>query len=82
LAKNLPQHINCSSHIKAAGEERAKQETKELLDWLHAQDLKQLQRSEYQYVPLLHSRQLKVPVPTKRVPEIGKQEMWDEFDLN
>jgi hypothetical protein len=81
LAKNLPQHLRCASHIKSAGEEQARRETKELLDRHRAQDLERLQRSEYQYAQLLHSRQPEVPAPVKPLPETSEQQMWDDFEL-
>ena len=82
LAKNLKQHLKCASHIKSTGEEQARQETKELLDRLHAQDLERLQQSGYQYAPVSHLRQPEIPVPTKLPPEIGEQQMWDDFELD
>ena len=80
MAKNLPQHLNCPSHLKAMGEERAKKEAQELLSHLHAQERERLQQSGHQYAPLMHSRQPEVPVLKESPPEIDEQEMWDEFE--
>jgi len=82
LAKNLPHHLTCASHLKSAGEEQARQEANKRLDLLRTKDLERLERSEYQYAPLSHSRQLEVPAPMKPLPEIGEQEMWDDLELD
>jgi hypothetical protein len=80
LAKNLPQHLKCPSHLKAMGEEQAKRETKELLDQVRLEDRERLRRSEHQYALLSHSRQLGILGPTESPPEIDEQELWDEFE--
>lgn len=82
LAKNLPQHLKCASHLKSANEERARQETKEILDRLRAQDLERLQQSGHQYAPLSHLERPEAPVPTKLPLDIGEQQMWDDFELD
>ena len=81
MAKNLPQHLKCASHLKSADEEQVRRDTKELLDNLRAQDVTRLQQTaEHQYATLSYSRQLKVPAPTKHLPEIDEQQMWDGFE--
>lgn len=82
LAKNLPQHLKCASHLKSVGEEQVRQETKDLLDHLHAPDLEQFQRSKFQYAPLSGSGQPEVPVPMKPPPEIGEEGMWEDIELD
>ena len=82
LAKNLPQHLKCPSHLKSASEEQARRETKECLDRLRAQDLERLRQSEHQHALLSHSGQPEVLVSQKLPPEIGEQQMWDDFELD
>jgi len=55
---------------------------KELLDHRRTRDLEQLQQSEYQYAPLLHSGQPEIPLLTKLPPETDEQQMWDDFELD
>ena len=82
LAKNLPQHLKCASHLKSVGEEQARRKTKEHLDRLRAQDLERFQKSEHQYAQLSCSGQPEVQVPTKPPPGIGEQQMWEDFELD
>ena len=82
LAKNLPQHLKCASHVKSAGEELAKRETREILDRQRAEDLERLRRSGDQYASLSHARQPEPPVPTKPLPEDAELQMWDDFELD
>jgi len=82
LAKNLPQHLKCASHLKPAGEEQAKREMREILDRHRAEDLERLQRSGDQYAPLSHVGQPERPVPAKPLPEANEVQMWDDFELD
>lgn len=82
LAKNLQQHLKCASHLKSAGEEQVRRETKEFLDRLHAQDLERLRQSDYEYAPLSHPGQPEVPVLKKHQPKMNEQQMWDDFELD
>jgi len=82
LAKNLPQHLKCASHLKSAGEECEKREIREALNRLRAQDLERLQRSGHQYAPLSHVRQPEPPGLSKPPPELDEQQMWNDFELD
>ena len=82
LAKNLPQHLKCPSHLKSAGEEQAKRETKEALDRLRAEDLERLRQPGHQYASLSHARQPEPPVPINPLPEADELQMWDDFELD
>ena len=82
MAKNLPQHLKCTSHLKSAGEEREKQETREALDRLRAQDLERLQQPGREYARLSHARQPEPPGPSKPSPGLDEQQMWDDFELD
>lgn len=82
MVKNLSQHLKCASHLKSAGEEQARRETKEVLDRLRVEDLERLQRSENQYASLSGVRQTEVPVPVNPPPDVGEQQMWDDLELD
>lgn len=82
LAKNLPQHLKCASHIKSVGEEQVRQETRERLDRLRAEDLERLRQPAYQYAQLSRPNQPEVPVPVAPPPDVNEQRMWDDFDFD
>ena len=82
LAKNLPQHLKCASHIKSVGEERARRDTQEHLDRLRAEDLERLRQPAYQYELLSHPNQPNILVPATPPPDIEEQQMWDDFDFD
>jgi hypothetical protein len=82
LAKNVPGHLACASHLKSAKEEQVRRETREQLDHLRTQDHERFRQTGFQYVQLSHPRQPEVPVPMNPSPEIGEQEMWEDFELD
>ena len=82
LAKNLPQHLKCASHIKSASEEQARRETQEHHDRLRAEDHERLRQPTYQYALLSHPNQPKVPLPEMPLPDTNEQQMWDDFDFD
>ena len=82
MAKNLPQHLKCASHLKSAGEEQAKREAREILDRRRAEDLERLRQSGDQYAPLSHVGQSEPPVPARLLPEADELQMWDDFELD
>jgi hypothetical protein len=62
LAKNVPGHLACASHLKSAKEEQVRRETREQLDHLPTQDHKRFRQTGFQYVQLSHPRQPEVLV--------------------
>ena len=76
LAKNLPQHLKCASHIKSAVEG-----TWECLSHIRSEELKRLQRLGDQYALPSRPNRPKASVRTKPPPGTDEQRMWDEYDF-